>query len=306
MELEAIKSAYFLEDSIKTLQSDEVQLQISKPQEPKLPIEPKLEKVSAGIIPYPPINPTVNPPWFTNIGIIIVASLIFLPAGILLYFLGKKEKERLVQQKTAEIQNSFDYKRKCEEIDEQNRQRQAQLDKELHEKYTQRYEEYKKSLPKYDEDVQHHKTVAIPEWNEEVAVLGTALTETKSALQELYSKNIVPLQYRNHSALQWLALFLGTSEFDLKTAIERYDTYIMQVQQRLQIDIAKAQLQLAQEQLSNQQYNNWLQEQLVELSEQGNSTLQSISNYTKVNTALNAYQANDTRQRRSKQRAARR
>ncbi len=71
--------------------------------------------------------------------------------------------------------------------------------------------------------------------------------------------------------------------------IERYDTYVLQYQQREQISLAQAQLMVMREVSKNQQYSVWLNEQMVELTEQGNKTLRSISTWQKADMALRAY-----------------
>lgn len=321
IELEVTKSAFFLEDKIAKLENDNKRIRTNRPKEPALPIEPQPEQQKVQLLPYPPINPIVNMAkgWWKKgvivygIGIIgVIISVILssasgdflafigtifyfisglaMPGGTIVILLELKKaydaKKKLKAQYTEDIRSSAEYIRSCAEIDEQNRQRQAQLDNDLHDRYTQRYEDYKKAMLQYEADVKHHKDVEIPEWTEDLTILDTALTDAKNALQELYERNIIPFQYRNISALLYLALFLGTSEYDLKTAIERYDTYVMQLQQREQIDVAKAQAQLAAEQLQNQQYANWLNEQLVDLNEKGNNTLKSISNWQKADVSV--------------------
>lgn len=266
-ELEVVKTAYFLEDIIQTFEEDERQLREEKPLAPALPahpVEPKLEQQIVPALPYPEIQPKTKFNW-----IIALVGMIFPPLGILwfaiYYFvLYKKAKE----QEILAIQNSNEYKLQCADIDEQNRQRQAQMDKELHDDYLRQCEAYKEQCKEYEiatqrhkEDVKHYETVIVPAWSEELARLDSALNEARVALGEIYSQNIIPATYRNHAALQYLAIFIGTSQYDLKYAIERFDTYVMQAQQREQIDVAKAQMKLAEEQLEQQQNANWLREQ---------------------------------------------
>ena len=307
LELEVVKSAFFLEDKISGLERDDEQLRRNKPQEPMHPTEPRLENQVVDSLPYPKLKVQSKYKWayffafggaliflatitaFLNpvIGSLFGMLCIFAgPCGAIGYYFIRKNDKNTRQR---ELSRSAEYRRQCEEINECNRNRQMELNKELHEKYIRRYENYKKSLPQYEESLIHYKNVEIPEWSEERAVLGAALIDFKSALQELYDRNIIPFPYRNHSALLWLASFLSTSNYDLKTAIERFDTYVLQVQQREQIDVAKAQLMVAQELSQNQQYANWLYEQQVELSEHSNSTLKSISNLQKADIAMREY-----------------
>lgn len=308
LELETVESAFFLEDRIASLENDYKRLRRNKPQAPPRPIEPELYEQAVDPLPYPKVKIKSKYKWsyfFIFGGSVVLLAIIapfsiayvfstllwvlgFFagPVGALVYFIIRhKDKDK----REKAVKNSPEYRQQCQAIDEQTRNRQIQLNKTLHEKYTQRYEQYKRSLPEYEEKVNYHKIVEIPEWSEELAFLGAALTDSKSALHELYDRNIIPFNYRNRSSLQWLAAFLSTSNYDLKTAIERFDTYVLQARQREQIDIAQAQLMVAQEQLNNQQYANWLHQQQVELTENGNSTLKSISNWQKADIAMREY-----------------
>lgn len=95
--------------------------------------------------------------------------------------------------------------------------------------------------------------------------------------------------YRNRAAVLYLAVFMGTSDFDLKYAIERYDTSVMLTAQREQIDLARAQVALANEAIQNQEYANWLNEQTLNMAEQGNEILKSIDNWQKADIAIREY-----------------
>lgn len=75
----------------------------------------------------------------------------------------------------------------------------------------------------------------------------------------------------------------------MKFAIERYDTFVMQKAQTEQINIAKAQVALANEAIQNQEYANWLNEQALDMAEQGNDTLKSIDNWQKADIAVREY-----------------
>jgi len=182
--------------------------------------------------------------------------------------------------------NSAGYIQACAAVDEQNRQRQYQLDKELHDKYLQRYDEYQKATQKYNDDLLYYNRVAMPEWSQELSMLETALVDSRGALAELYSKNIIPMKYRNHAAVLWLSTYIGTSQYNLQEAISRFDHDVSQNEQRTGNNIARAQLMVAQESLRHHQYANWLHEQQIELTEQGNATLRSISNWQRADIGI--------------------
>ena len=141
----------------------------------------------------------------------------------------------------------------------------------------------------YEQDVVVYNEETYPQWKEEEQAIETALSDTKAALKEVYSRNVLPAQYRNRAAVLYLAVFMGTSDFDLKYAIERYDTSVMLTAQREQIDLARAQVALANEAIQNQEYANWLNEQTLNMAEQGNEILKSIDNWQKADIAIREY-----------------
>lgn len=317
-ELEVVKTAYFLEDQIVHQTQELQRVNGDKPARPAQPREPHLEKHSAQKIPYPEIKPVVDLPkpvrWklWKNIALGgMVATIVFFmnlpvlgaigfftmiisaPYAVVIYFKDnaahKQAVANLTAQRTEEIRNSPEYIQKCREIDEQNQQNQAKLDKELHEKYLRRYEQYKADMKSYEQDVVVYNEETYPQWKEEEQAIETALSDTKAALKEVYSRNVLPAQYRNRAAVLYLAVFMGTSDFDLKYAIERYDTSVMLTAQREQIDLARAQVALANEAIQNQEYANWLNEQTLNMAEQGNEILKSIDNWQKADIAIREY-----------------
>ena len=317
-ELEVVKTAYFLEDQIVHQTQELQRVTGDKPARPAQPREPHLEKHSAQKIPYPEIKPVVDLPkpvrwklwknialggmvstivFFMNLPVLgaigFFTMIISAPYAVVIYFKDnaahKQAVANLTAQRTEEIRNSPEYIQKCREIDEQNQQNQAKLDKELHEKYLRRYEQYKADMKSYEQDVVVYNEETYPQWKEEEQAIETALSDTKAALKEVYGRNVLPAQYRNRAAVLYLAVFMGTSDFDLKYAIERYDTSVMLTAQREQIDLARAQVALANEAIQNQEYANWLNEQTLNMAEQGNEILKSIDNWQKADIAIREY-----------------
>ena len=320
-ELEIVTTAYFLEERISELKNGQRQLQAAKPNKPQSPVEPQLERETINPLPYPDILPDeieMTGRWKKLLIIAIVAggvvtilgsavgSITFL--GTLLGLVGtillwggiiyafktrseeKKEKKKLEAESIERKRNSVEYKEKCAEIDEQNQLRQIQKDKELHERYTVRYEDYKKSMQQYKEDVVDYEESILPLWQKEDSALSLALADTQTALQEVYSSNIIPIQYRKLEVLVYLATFLNTSKYDLKFAIENYNQYVSQCKQDRQIKLQEVQIQIAKETLENVQYANWLNEQVLDLSEQANDTLNNINNWQKADIAYRTYE----------------
>jgi len=310
-ELEITTSAYFLEDTLQTLENESYELQRNKPQEPKPPKEPVIEQATVEPIPYPYIDVSslkfkwgkwlllilgafLIIPLFFSLSMVIdilgtvlmIISLAYLPFIIILTVKDYNKKTKLTNQRINEVSNSAEYMQACAGIDEQNRQRQAQLDKELHENYIQRYDEYQKATLKYNDDIKYYNEVATPEWSQEVSILNTALINSRNSLNELYDRNIIPDPYRNYSAVLFLSTYIGTSQYDLKEAIGIYNDSINKELLRGILDNTSAQLELSNRILHNQQYANWLHEQQIELIEQGNATLKSISNWQKTDIGL--------------------
>ena len=106
----------------------------------------------------------------------------------------------------------------------------------------------------------------------------------------MYNKNIIPIQYRKLEALVYLATFLNTSQYDLKFAIENYNQYVIQRKQDKQITLQQAQLDVAKEIRNNTDYANWLDEQSLEIAENGNDILKSISNWQKADVSYRMYE----------------
>lgn len=307
LELENVKTAYFLEDNISKLRQEEQQLREDKPQKPIKPWKPVLKSATAMKVPYPRINPDIKFPqtWkrgacICGIGLLLclfspsllIAPIIMVGGAyytIFLFLTGFKKKKQLKEQKIEEIKNSFEYKSQCQQIDEKNHLQQIELDKKMQEEYSQQCEVYTEKLQKYNEELHLYETEDLPQWSETMEALQTAINETQSVLQNVYNKNIIPNQYRTLPSLLYLSAFLGTSQYDLKYAIERYDNYVLQCAQREQINIANAQLAVMREVRENQQYSIWLNEQMIELSEQGNNILKSIDRWQKADIATREY-----------------
>lgn len=319
-ELEVVTTAYFLEDRIRELKKENAVLSNSRPPKPIAPREPKEEHLKAELKPYPSITPPkvqLAPfwkrgirMWILNFAIQIIAYIItfkFPGFGQLLGTLGgligaagtivlisdgfkaSKKRKQAIQKQIEEIKNSSEYKNECKIIDEWNQNQQAELDRNCHERYLKRYEEYKAACQEHQIRLKEYEEEVLPSWKHEVSDLTNVIENTNKVLQEVYDKKVIPIQYCNISALCYLTMFLSTSNYDLKYAIERYDMYVTQIMQREHIEISRAQLELGREALENQQYANWLNEQIAELSREGNHTLKSISNWQKADFALREY-----------------
>lgn len=301
-ELENVRTAYFLEETISKL-DEEIENHLE--QKPHKPVKPVLKSQEASITPYPQIDisQVARPQTWkkglivSGIGIILsiigitipflsfVASLSGLAMtggwlyAVYSFWVDRKKYKILKQQYIEQVEKSPQYQNQCKKIDEENHLRQIQLDEQMKQEYSQRLENFNDVLKTYENEL-------LPHWEEEYRALQTAKIETKRVLDEVYSKDIVPGPYRNLPAVLYLTTFIGTSQYDLKYAIERYDSHFTHCKLTEQTVLARAQLQVMHETLKNQQYANYLQEQMIDITENSNKVLRSISTWQKADIAL--------------------
>ncbi|MCM1062716.1 MAG: hypothetical protein NC452_20915, partial [Eubacterium sp.] len=299
-ELENVKTACALEYMIARLEEEAVKLNRDKPQKPSEPTKPLKMTLQAQPIPYPEIvPPPVVLPSFWKRGVIILGVSFFvmvlsmmlgfispiimfifmtlsvfgIMAGIFCLLIdaanSSTQKRRITEQRIEEIRNSSEYQAQCRQIDEQNRMRQEQLDKEVHDKYIQSCVEYNAAHREYTVALKDYEEKQLVEWSANVTELNNMILDTKNALQQVYNRNVIPIQYRNKSALTYLMMFLGTSNYDLKTAIERYDADVNNTMQRENLEVSRARLCIERGILQNTQYANLLNEQMGTLLEEG-------------------------------------
>ena len=169
----------------------------------------------------------------------IVPSLIFWPWFLIYYFgIWSKEKKADIER----IRNSEEYKAKCAALD-------AEFDKQQ-ESFNKEYEEKKRiydteTLPQYEK--------ALHEWEEQhkekVDKTRKELHAAQKELHEIYNTTkIVPVQYRNITALQYICDMVSTSDYDVKEAIESYDKKTQRDLNVMQIQAQQTANELAYEQ----------------------------------------------------------
>lgn len=305
-ELEVVTTAYFLEKNLAQLQEDEENILELCPETPE---EPKLSEIVIIKPDYPEIDTSkvvVPKIWkiLIWVGIILILMPVFLISkvddfpmivsffGIMFYggiglivfscIKKKKEKKRLIEKYIEEVKKSPEYISKCREIDETYERDCKNLEKSKQEKYQNDLKEYEKYKKEYENSL-------YPQWVKEANALDLSLADTKKALDKVYQTNIIPGKYRNLSALTFLSSFLGTSNYDLRFAIERYDKEVDQIIARKNCEYSAALTDLTQQVLREQQYTNYLNEQYVSIAEQGNKTLESISDWQKADLAIREY-----------------
>lgn len=141
-----------------------------------------------------------------------------------------------------------------------------------------------------------YQTYTMATYNSKKEELKNVIAQTHDTLEEVYKKNIIPAQYRGIGSVAYLATFMGTSDYDLKFAIERYDQDVSHRYQQQQVDIANQQLnamrtqtQILNDVLQNQHYATYLNEQVLDIQEHGNKLLRSISNWQKADILINEH-----------------
>ena len=319
-ELEHVSSAFFLEGALVSLAEKKERNDRAKPAKPKMPQKPVFCPPQAEKEPYAPI--TVPKSSFPKIcywsaaffGIMIFASVplsaltYFTPGpihGILNYlvflspylclaciFIGfcmEDLAKKIAKVKESQIRNSADYQKRCAEVDERNRQRQQQLNFEEEKHYKFAMETYENVVfPKYKKELEIYETKTLPAWKKKDVDIRNAISETEATLREVYEQNVIPGKYRNLGALTFIASFMGTSNYDLKFAIERYDNEIDQLIAYEQLNATRAVAALLNNVLQEQQYTNYLQTQTIDMLESGNRLLKNTRNWAAASTALQA------------------
>ncbi len=176
----------------------------------------------------------------------IVPTLVFWP-WILIYYFGIYKKEKLADEER--IRNSDEYKAQCAALD-------LEFDKQQ-ESENKKYKEAKKifdteTMPKYQQELK--------EWtdkhNAEINDNKRKLSNAESELSSLYNNtNIIPMQYRDIPALQYIYDMISSSDYDVKEAIESYDKKVQRDldihkinEQQIANQLAYEQNQLAYEQ----------------------------------------------------------
>lgn len=321
--LENVMSAYFLEKNLSDLKSDLAICKRSRPSAPETPVKPKepVEEEPRAItpMPYPEIAvPEMQSPKLWKKGLIVVvvglviqgicAALdingllggLVMWAGIIyaiiLHSQGKKQMALARQDYIEKYKKSSEYVNQCAQIDKENQRQMEEEKRRVHNKYLKACEDYQQDCRFYEQALQeynaahkHYIEERIPQWEKEQREILEAINSVDAALTEVYNKNIIPISYRGIGTVGWLAAFLGTSKFDLKTAIERYDSYVSQNIGKEQLEVTKMQTAILSDINRQQDYANYLQEQMLDITQQGNKTLKSISNWQKVDILLDEY-----------------
>ena len=93
----------------------------------------------------------------------------------------------------------------------------------MYERYKSECKDYNNALEQYKKDYDHYQTYTMATYNSKKEELKNVIAQTHDTLEEVYKKNINPCTISwNWDQFAYLATFMGTSDYDLKFAIERY------------------------------------------------------------------------------------
>lgn len=189
-----------------------------------------------------------------------------------------------------DVKNSEAYQAQCRAAEAKHAARLKETEEKNEAQYKKLLEEYENvELPTYEKLLAFYKKYTLPEWEEELSQLRLAIRENKAALDEVYSRNIIPSKYRNVAATSFLSAFMGTSQYDLKFALERYDNEIEHNLLKTNNDLTAAQGLLLQDILSDSQYANYLNSQMMDSVQEANRALTSISRWTAADAVMHGY-----------------
>lgn len=321
-ELEHVSTAYFLEDALMKLDEKRRRLEGNRPSKPAPPRKPVLTIPEAPKEGYPQViarKSSFPKVWRTAavfFGVMCFASIplriIFISTAslfplyapftslassfpilfvlcVILGLIVKVISAKKAREEVERTRNSDEYKKKCAAIDERNLRRQEKAAQEAEQRYQTAMDDFENTLvPKYREELAMYEAETLPAWKTEVAAIHDAINETKATLQEVYDQNTLPGRYRNPDALAFIASFMGTSNYDLKFAIERYDKELDRIIEQEQLDTDRAVAEMTAQILDEQQYANYLEEQRLDYLAEGNRLLRHTRNWAAAGTALQA------------------
>ena len=144
--------------------------------------------------------------------VLITASVFIWPAA---YYFGIYRKQQAAA--IAQIRNSDEYRKQCADAQAAAGEQQRRFDEE-YEKALAEYESV--LLPKY----QAERSAWEAEHRAQIEKMEQELAQLKQELSALYEQTrIVPAQYRDAYALQYIYDMISTSDYDVRQAIDSFD-----------------------------------------------------------------------------------
>lgn len=207
------------------------------------PLPPKQTTITAS---YPEIKPDV--PFWTKA---LLPALVFWPYLIIYYFTTYK---KATDAEYERIKNSEEYKARCRAVDEDRQRRQAAADKQ-----------YQAAMKEYNETILPAYQKELEAWTKrirsEITAARDTLRDAEEQLEALYADTkIVPAQYRDMDALEYLYDMISSSDYSIREAIEMYDK--------------ERQRRLEEQKIHAQQRANTLADQQRQLTCEQNDLLQ--------------------------------
>lgn len=200
---------------------------------------------------------------------------------------GNAKLNKKIEKEAAIIKSSPEYSQQCKEIDAENERLKIEAEEESEKTYDCALKEYEsKALPTYEANKAEIVNKRIPEWEEALEKIDEAIAANSATLDEVYSKNVIPGIYRNREALVFINSFMGTSQYDLKFAIERYDKDLDHIIARENLNKQDAIIEKLNDVVNEEQYANYLKEDFNHLMSEGNDLLRSTRNWTAANTLM--------------------
>lgn len=185
---------------------------------------------------YPEIVPQVK----FNKALAIIPT-IFFPPWIAIYYFGIYKKQQEVD--IERIRYSEEYRNECAHLDAEYEARQIEANKQYE---LQKNQFDTEIMPKYQKD--------LDAWNaqheQELQALQDDLSNSRTRLTSIYADTkIVPMQYRNIDALEYIYNMISTSDYDVTYAINSYDTHRQRMLDTERMKIEEARLQ--EQQIAN-------------------------------------------------------
>lgn len=203
--------------------------------------------------PQPPVCVTINrtypeivPQVEFNKALAIIPTLIFWP-WIAIYYFGIYKKQQAAD--IERIRNSEEYRNECARLDAEYDARQIEANNQ--------YELQKKQ---YDTETMPNYQRNLNAWNikheQEIDDIKNDISASKNKLASIYADTkIVPMQYRNIDALEYIYNMVSTSDYDVTYAINSYDTHRQRMldTERMRIEEARLQEQQIANDLADEQ-----------------------------------------------------
>lgn len=202
--------------------------------------------------------------------IMLILVTLFVWPPVYYFAIYRKKKKKVIEK----IRNSAEYKYQCTaaKIEADNRQQNYNA-------------EYAAAKEKFDTVIMPKFQAEYAEWekakNERINQVEQKLTKLQKDLTELYEQTrIVPVQYHNIYALQYIYDMISTSDYDVRQAIDSFDK--------------SEQRRLDEMRLQEQQQANALAMEQNDLLDEQNTIAQKARRDANIASVVGAVQRHNT------------